>query len=61
MENICKKCQHFQAKGIMIDKDTWGLCTEYNKCGKPGVFRWGEDNACISFKPKEESRQAIAK
>ncbi len=52
-EELCKNCQHFKPKGLTIDRNTWGLCKNFNIKGKPGVFRWG-DACCINFKPKKE-------
>lgn len=57
MEEICRNCQHFEPKGVMIDKNTYGLCPRFVNGGKPGVFRWG-DAGCVDFKPKEKSKQA---
>ena len=53
MEELCKNCQHFEPNGIMIDRNTWGLCPKFANRGEPGVFRWG-DSGCVDFKPSEK-------
>ena len=53
MEELCKNCQHFEPSGLMIDRNTWGLCPKFANRGKPGVFRWG-DAGCVDFKARKE-------
>jgi hypothetical protein len=65
MEEICGNCRHFEAKGLMLDKDTWGLCTKSEKKNtgnlkESAIFRWGDD-ICADFKLREESKPAIGK
>jgi hypothetical protein len=56
MEELCKNCQHFEPKGLMIDRNTWGLCPKFGNRGKPGIFRWG-DAICADFKPSADSKE----
>lgn len=56
MEELCKNCQHFEPKGVVNGKNTYGLCPMFVKRGKPGVFRWG-DACCVNFKPNKEANE----
>jgi hypothetical protein len=49
MKGLCKDCIHFEPKGVLIDKNTWGLCKQFIKMEQypgesweTGVFRWGD-------------------
>jgi hypothetical protein len=58
MEEICKNCHNFKARGIMMGGNTWGLCPRFGDSGqnekdsKNSVFRWWDD-FCPDFKAKD--------
>jgi len=54
MEGLCRDCSYFEAKGLLIDRGTWGLCKKGAEKDKTGIFRWG-DKVCSEFKAKNES------
>jgi hypothetical protein len=61
MKGLCKDCIHFEPKGVLIDKNTWGLCKQFIKMEQypgesweTGVFRWGDSLCCSNFKTDKE-------
>jgi hypothetical protein len=56
MEELCRNCQHFEDKGLMMDKDMWGLCIKFKRentgnRNNSALFRWGDD-ICEDFSPR---------